>query len=335
MDVSVICPAFNTPASMLSAAVRSVLDQGGPHTVELVLVNDCSTDPTTIAALCDAADGDDRVRVIDLPRNVGPAQARSAGVAGAAHSWIGFLDSDDLWPTGKLDRAAMVLGEWADTRWISGAFVTLLPGGALKPSRLLTEDCPPAEAGHTAQRLCPPDSTRAFVGAWHPLGCSLFRRDLIEAAGGFDPRLTYGEDWLLCLRASMLAPMDYVETATYVLRRQGASLMHSSGRLSIEAVRGIRTAWHDPALRPVRRELRWLCYGAYKDVAMNNVLNGHKLRGLGFALRALSLDPRELREFSLFLRSLRASGPALADSLRHYSSAEQLDLSRIGEKTVE
>jgi hypothetical protein len=327
LDVSVICPAFNTPASVLSAAIRSVLDQGGPHTVELILVNDCSTDPATIAALRDAVVGDDRVRVIDQPRNVGPAQARSAGIARATHGWIGFVDSDDLWPAGKLDQAAMVLGEWADTRWISGAFTTLLPGNALKPSRLLTEDCPSAEVGRTAQRLRPPDSTRAFVGAWHPLGCSLFHKDLIEAAGGFDPRLTYGEDWLLCLRASMLAPMDYVETATYVLRRQGSSLMHSPGRLSIEAVRGIRTARRDPALRSVRRELRWLCYGAYKDVAMNNALNGRKFKGLSFALRALALDPRELGEFSLFLRLLRASGPALADGLQRYSSAEQLDLS--------
>ena len=329
MDVSVICPVLNTPASVLSAAVRSVLDQDGPHTVELILVNDCSTNPATVAALHDAAVRDDRVHLINQPRNGGPALARSVGIPHATHGWIGFVDSDDLWPAGKLDHAATVLGEWADTRWISGAFATLLPGGALKPSRLLTENCPPAAAGRTAQRLRSPDSTRAFVGAWHPLGCSLFRKDLIEAAGGFDPRLTYGEDWLLCLRASMLAPMDYAETATYVLRRQGASLMHSPGRLSVEAVRGIRTARHDPALRPVRRELRWLCYGTYKDIAMNNALNGYKLRGLGFALRALSLDPRESKEFLLFLRLLRASGPAMADGFRRYSSAEQLDLSCI------
>lgn len=329
MDVSVVCPAFNTPPSVLSAAIRSVLDQGGPHAVELILVNDCSTDPATLAALRDAAAQDRRVRVIDQPRNTGPSQARTTGVAQAAHGWVGFIDSDDIWPEGKLDQAETVLAEWPDTRWISGAFTTLLPGGALQPSRLLTEDCKPAETGRTAQRLRAPDSTRAFVGAWHPLGCSLFRRDLIDAAGGFNPRLTYGEDWLLCLRASLLVPMDYVEAPTYVLRRQGASLMHGPGRLSMKAVRGINTARRDPALRPVRRELRWLSYGAYKDVAMNNALNGRKVRGLGFALLALSLDPREVREFALFLRLLRASGPALADGLQHYSSGEQLDLARI------
>lgn len=331
MDVSVICPVFNTPAAVLAAAVESVLHQAGPHTVELILVDDGSSSPETAAALRDAADRDRRrVRVFRQPGNTGPAPARSAGLAHATQEWIGFIDSDDLWPPGKLDQAQVALDERPDARWISGAFTTLLPGGELKPSRLLTEQCRPAEAGRTAQRLRAPDSTRALVSAWHPLGCSLFRRELVEAAGGFEPHLVYGEDWLLCLRASLLAPMDYIEASTCVLRRQGESLMRSAGRLSARSVRGIETARRDSRLRLVRRELRWVCYALYKDVAMNNALNGRKLRGLGFALRALSLDPREMGEFLLFLRTLRATGPALAGGLARYSTAEQLDLSAIG-----
>ena len=329
MDVSVICPVFNTPAAVLAAAVRSVLGQAGPHTIELILVDDRSTDPATVTALRAAADGDGRVRVLDQDRNTGPAQARSLGVAHAAHDWIGFIDSDDLWPEGKLDQAVTALQEWPDTRWIGGGFATLLPDGGLRPSGKLTARCPPAQTGHTAHRLCPPASTRALVGAWHPLGTGLVRKDLIAAAGGFDPRLTYGEDWLLSLRMSLLAPVDYIEAETYVLRRQGASLMRSPGRLSAKAVQGVRAARRDPALRGVRRELRWLGYAAYKDVAMTNALNGRKLKGLGYALLALSVDPREVKELLLFLRLLRATGPALADGLRRYSNAEQVDLSRI------
>ena len=331
MDISVICPVFNTPAAVLGAAVRSVLGQTGPHAIELILVDDGSTDPATAAALREAAGADARVRVFEQGRNTGPAQARSVGVAHATHGWIGFIDSDDLWPEGKLDRAAEVLEEWPDTRWIGGAFATLLPDGGLRPSGKLTAQCPPSRTGRTAHRLSPPASTRALVGAWHPLGTGLFRKELIDAAGGFDPRLTYGEDWLLCLRISLLAPVDYIEAETYVLRRQGASLMRSPGRLSAKAVQGVRAARRDPALRAVRRELRWLGYAAYKDVAMNNALNGRKLRGVGYALLALSVDPREVKELLLFLRLLRATGPALADGLRRYSVAEQVDLSRIGE----
>ena len=329
MDVSVICPVFNTPAAVLAAAVRSVLGQAGSHALELVLVDDRSTDPATLAALREAADADRRVRVFHRDTNAGPAQARSLGIAHAAHEWIGFIDSDDLWPEDKLDRAAEAAREWPDTRWISGSFSTLFPDGGIRPSRTLTQDCPPAEAGRVAHRLRPPGSTRALVGAWHPLGSSLFRKDLIADAGGFDPSLLYGEDWLLCLRVSTLAPMEYMEAPTYVLRRQGASMMRSPGRLSAEVVRSIQAAQRDPAFRPVRRELRWFRYAAYKDIAMNNALNGHKLRGLTFALRALAVDPGEVGDFLLFLRLLRAGGPDLASGLRRYSNADQVDLSKI------
>jgi len=60
---------------------------------------------------------------------------------------------------------------------------------------------------------------------------------------------------------------------------------------------------------------------------MNNALNGRKLRGLGSALLALSVDPREVGELLMFLRLLRKTGPVLAGSLQRYSMAEQLDLS--------
>lgn len=329
MNVSVVCPVFDTPAGVLAAAVRSVLSQAGPHMIELVLVNDCSTDPATVAALRDAADGDGRVRVLHQEKNTGPAQARSVGVAHARHDWVGFIDSDDLWPAGKLDQAATVLEEWPDSSWISGSFATLLPDGTLRPSQRLTAGCPPAGTGRTAQRLCTPASTRALVGSWHPLGTSLFRRHLIAAAGGFNPSLTYGEDWLLCLRISLLTPMDYIEAETYVLRRQGASLMRSPRRLSAQAMQGLLAARRDPALRLARKELRWLIYGGYKEVAMNNALNGFKLRSLQFALLALSVDPREIRELFMFLRLLQKTGPALADGLQNYSTSEQLDFSSI------
>lgn len=328
MKVSVICPVFNTGPSVLASAIGTVLGQGGEHEVQLVLVNDGSTDPATTAALREAA-RDGRVLVVDQPRNAGPSAARAAGIARAAHDWIGFIDSDDLWPAGKLDWAEAVRRERPDTRWIGGAFATLLPGDRTTPSRLLTEDCAPAKAGARAQRLVAPASTRALVGAWHPLGSSLFQKALLEEAGGFDPRLLYGEDWLLCLRASTLAPIDYIEAPTYVLRRQGESLMRSPRRLSRRAVEGIEAARRDPLLRAARRELRWQAYASYKDVAMNNALNGRPFRGLGFALRALMTDPRELGEFSLFLRLLRAPRAARPAGFARYSTGEQLELQRI------
>ena len=169
----------------------------------------------------------------------------------------------------------------------------------------------------------------ALVSGWLPLGASLLRKDLLTEAGGFDLRLTYGEDSAACLRMSALAPMDYIETVAYVLRRQGHSMMRSFGRMSAKLAHSGHLARRDPLLRPVWRELRWFRYRTFKDIAMNNALNGRKLRGLFYAVRALLVDPREVGDLLLFLRQLPLQGPALANGLRVYSTAEQVLLGQI------
>lgn len=330
MDVSVICPVFNTHPSLITAAARSVLGQVGPHQRELIFADDASTDPATQAALRELAAGDKRVRLVIQSTNAGPGLARTAGVQRASHAWIGFIDADDLWPDGKLDHAQAMLQERPDTRWISGAFTMLLPGGITQHSRLLTQLGLAHEAGRLAHRLPAPGITRILIGDWIPLGASLMKRDLFEAAGGFDARLIYGEDWLLNLRLSTLAPMDYSETSTYTLRRQGLSMMRSPARMTTKLVHSVQIARRDPALQSAHRELRWFYYSTCKDLAMNNALNGRKLTATLFAFRALATDPREVRELLTFLRLLPVKGPALTAGLAHYSTAEQVILTQLG-----
>lgn len=329
MDVSVVCPVFDTDPVQLQAAIASVLAQAELRDCEVILVDDCSTNAGTLAILDAAPAGDDRVRVVRQPRNAGPGAARTAGVAQARHGWIGFIDSDDLWPAGKIGHAGAVLRERPDSRWISGNYATLADGGTLLQRRHLSEVVRDCQEGTAAHRLHAPALTSGLVQEWLPLGTSLVRKDLFHEAGGFDPRLLYGEDWLLCLRLSTYAPMDYTEADTYVLRRQGMSMMRSPGRMSARLAHSGHLARRDPRLRSVRRELRWWQYKTYKDIAMNNALNGRKAKGLSYAVRALLVDPREVRDMLLFLRQLPLHGTALASGLQGYSTAEQVILAQL------
>ena len=128
MDVSVICPVFNTDPDQLQAAIASVLAQAGRHTIELILVDDCSTGTATLAALRAAEATDGRVHVVSQAKNAGPAAARTAGIARASHDWIGFIDSDDLWPVDKLERADALQARQPDSRWISGNYANACSG---------------------------------------------------------------------------------------------------------------------------------------------------------------------------------------------------------------
>ena len=90
--VSVIVPVYNAAAT-LDRCVESVLAQAVPGGLELILVDDGSTDGSP--ALCDGwAQKDPRVRALHQP-NGGPSAARNAGLEAARGAYIGFVDADD------------------------------------------------------------------------------------------------------------------------------------------------------------------------------------------------------------------------------------------------
>ncbi|WP_055603678.1 bifunctional glycosyltransferase/CDP-glycerol:glycerophosphate glycerophosphotransferase [Streptomyces aureus] len=94
-DVSVVVIAYND-AERLPTAVQSVLDQT-LHSVEVVIVDDCSKDDTFTVAQALAARNPDRVRAFQLPKNSGGCGApRNFGIQQCAGAYVMFLDSDDV-----------------------------------------------------------------------------------------------------------------------------------------------------------------------------------------------------------------------------------------------
>jgi glycosyltransferase involved in cell wall biosynthesis len=96
--VSVVVTAYDVER-YVGAAVRSALEQTFRR-IEVIAVDDGSADrtPQILREI-----NDPRLRVLRLPHGGSPA-ALNAGVAAAAGRYIAFLDGDDLWRPGKLDR---------------------------------------------------------------------------------------------------------------------------------------------------------------------------------------------------------------------------------------
>jgi glycosyltransferase involved in cell wall biosynthesis len=94
-DVSVIIPTFNR-AHMLDGAIESCKQAGNEIAVEVVVVDDGSTDHTEPVV---AARG---VRYIKLPQNRGRCEARMEGMRRSTGSFVKFLDSDDRLESGTL-----------------------------------------------------------------------------------------------------------------------------------------------------------------------------------------------------------------------------------------
>lgn len=317
MFISVICPVYNTDPDLLMAAVYSVRNQAGNHDIDLIIVDDGSTRVQTLDCLR-LIISDGHARVLTQSANAGPAAARMSGVAAAQSDWLGFIDSDDLWPLDKIDLAAAAVVHVPGAKWICGQYYTIYR------DREVLEQALPISFDQDRTAL-----TRRLITAMPPLGASLIRAETFHSAGGLEPSLIYGEDWLFYLRLSTIAAMTYVDAPVYRLRRQQASLMWSYGRMSDKFVAATRLARLDPRLACIKRELRWFLYANYKDIAMNNVLNSRPLHGLYFAGRALSVDVREVRQFMLFCKAAASSRDKARKTFLQYSTSEQILLDQL------
>lgn len=91
--ISVIMPVYNAEA-YLRTSVESVLGQTFED-LELILVNDCSSDGS--AQICaEYEKKDPRVVFVNLRENVGAGHARNQGIARAGGVYLSFVDADDV-----------------------------------------------------------------------------------------------------------------------------------------------------------------------------------------------------------------------------------------------
>lgn len=95
MDVSVIIPAFNA-AQTISASVASVLAAKSGYQIEVLVIDDASTDETW-ACLQGLAAQYPELKPLKNQRCKGPSGARNTGLDTAVGNYIAFLDADDVW----------------------------------------------------------------------------------------------------------------------------------------------------------------------------------------------------------------------------------------------
>lgn len=106
IKVSVIIPVY-TGSQLLSRALDSALCQNVP--LEVIVINDCS--PENVDAVM--ADYLARPEVVYLKneQNLGAADSRNRGVRQARGEYVAFLDADDCWVAGKLQKQLAVMEE--------------------------------------------------------------------------------------------------------------------------------------------------------------------------------------------------------------------------------
>ena len=90
--ISVIIPFFNAEAH-LSKCLRSLMDQDISEPLEILLINDCSTD-NSLEIIKNF--NFPNIKIFSLEKNSGPSAARNKGIEKANGEYLFFLDADDF-----------------------------------------------------------------------------------------------------------------------------------------------------------------------------------------------------------------------------------------------
>ncbi len=94
--IAIVMPSFNE-ADAIGDSLRALLELDYPHEkLELIAVNDGSTDDTLAEMRRVAERSQGRVRIIDFPQNRGKRAAMAAGIRASEAEVIAFVDSDSV-----------------------------------------------------------------------------------------------------------------------------------------------------------------------------------------------------------------------------------------------
>lgn len=199
IPVAVVIPTYNRRA-VLPRALDSVLAQTS-QPQQICVVDDGSTDGTAELIATDYP----QVDYLYQP-NRGVSAARNAGVANTGATWLAFLDSDDEWLPGKLERQYQTLLAADDYRLVHSDEIWIRRGRRVNPMNKHRK------SGGDIYEQC------LQMCAISPSAVML-QRSLLEETGGFDESLPACEDYDLWLRICSVYSVAYVDEA--LLKKYG------------------------------------------------------------------------------------------------------------------
>ncbi len=210
--VSVIMPLLNEERH-LEEAVGAVVAQRYPGEIQIVLAVGPSHDDT-LGVAERLAERDPRITVVQNPSGRTP-EALNLAVASAAHDIIVRVDGHGFLSDGYIERAVRVLEETGAAN-VGG--VMLAEGVTDLERAVAVAMTSPLGVGgarfHTGGHPGPADTV--YLG--------VFRREWLDAAGGYDPRFTRAQDWELNYRIRQAGGVVWFDPALTVKYRPRPTL---------------------------------------------------------------------------------------------------------------
>jgi hypothetical protein len=285
VEVSAIIPTYNRLAFVgqaIDSALGQELDEGE---VEVVVVDDGSTDNTgTFVREHYGA----RVRYV-LQENRREGAARNAGARRASGRYLAFLDSDDYWLQGKLRRDVRRLRQPDAPAFVYSRVRNVDPANRILGVRELA-----APEGDVFWSL----ARESFVA----VSTVTVRAEAFRDCGGFveDRALSGTADWELWMRLAARWPVGFVDQVATCIRVHPRNMLSDASWMERGMTAGVRYALGD---RAVARRARGRVAGeqairSHMDVtiALNAYGNGQRARSGRWLVRAVRDWPPQMRD---------------------------------------
>jgi GT2 family glycosyltransferase len=229
--ISVVVPAYNTPADTLREMIQSVQAQLYPHW-ELCIADDASPAPHVAEILREFAGADHRIKWIRREKNGHISAASNTALELATGEFVALLDHDDLLPEHALYEVAVVLQAHSDAELIFS-----------------DEDKIDEQGRRYGPYFKPGYSYDLLLGQNLVSHLGVYRRSTLAMLGGFTVGAEGSQDYDLVLRLvhSGLCPPDKIHHIPAILyhwrqARGGTSFSQSQldrcvriGRASVQA----------------------------------------------------------------------------------------------------
>jgi len=208
-------PCYNA-GHFIADSLRSILAQQYPGELEILVVDDGSTDDSV-----QVASAFEHVRVL-RQQNQGPAAARNFALEHAKSEVIAFLDADDLWTPDSLRSRIQRLLELEDVGVVFGDFAYWTPAqgseqdNSDQPCRLPDSVLPAVRTGQIYPEILLDPIVHIIA--------TVVRRSVVDAIGLFDTSLRTGEDYDFFIRASRHCRFSHVETVVARYRQHASSI---------------------------------------------------------------------------------------------------------------
>ena len=199
----------------LDDAISSILNQTLSD-LELILIDDCSTDNTIDIARRYQMQ-DDRVNVLSMPVNSGPASTRNTGIRIARGKWLAILDSDDVALPSRFEEQLRLADSDNNLIMIMSNFISMDATG-----RKIKEHTYPTKHKDLTERLY---SMRAFP----PHSSMMYRKSAVEKMLVFNPKYALSQDYDLWLRLSEIGRLASIDKPLVRVRKHNQNISNLEG----------------------------------------------------------------------------------------------------------